>query len=121
MTQAKDRPGRSPGVWKGRQVQYRKDRLVVAVDRGALIEGETLAQRLKTILRETPGSAPLRGPGRTGRALVSVPESEDVLEMASRLDRRADVRFAEPDFVDHAAPENGADTDSADRPTDDRG
>lgn len=101
-----DIPQIRDGVWKGDMIRYRTDRLVVKISSVAARLKSDPNMLIQGILDEVPGATCLRGPGRTGRMVISLPIGTDALSVASQLDSRDDVEYAEPDIVDTGVNEN---------------
>jgi hypothetical protein len=66
---------------------------------GVLRDGGDLSK----LTADIAGAAALREPTPTGRVVPNVASETDVLELAQSLTSRADIVYAEPDVVDHAA------------------
>jgi hypothetical protein len=93
-------------VWKNRNIRYRTDRLVVKLSPAAAKLVADPVMLLQAILDAVPGATCLRGPGRSGRVVIGVPDGTDVLAVTSQLDYRDDVEYAEPDIIDAGVDEN---------------
>jgi len=94
------------GMWKDRKIRYRTDQLVVKFSPAAATLVPDPGMLLQGILDVVPGATCLRGPSRTGRVVITVPAGTDVPSVASRLDSRDDVEYAEPDIVDTGVNDN---------------
>lgn len=94
-----NREGIGEGSWKGRRVCYRRGRLVIKLSPR---EGSNMSAEkcLQAVIDATPGASCLRGPSRTGRAVIALPVDANVLRVAEDLDARDDVAYAEPDLID---------------------
>lgn len=91
------------GIWKGRPVRYRADRIIVAFNPAALSTHGTLEQLAESILAVIPDGRLIRLSPRSGRAIFGVAPTADIIELADALSTRDEVNYAEPDLVDSTA------------------
>ncbi len=91
------------GKWGRRNVEYLEGRVIIKFKTPAA-DGDqaSVARTCAAVIGETDGAEVVRPPGEHGRALLSVPAG-DVITTAKALNARADVEYAEPDVIDHAA------------------
>ena len=96
-------PDIQEGIWKGRPVRYRADRIIVAFNPAALSTYGTLEQLAESIIAVIPDGRLIRLSLRSGRAIFGVAPTADIIELADALSARDEVDYAEPDLVDSTA------------------
>ncbi len=94
------------GRWNGQEVDYLPRRLVVKL-RPPDPDAETAVSQTVRAAALADAVDGITGVGRsaspTGRVVLRVADGVDALALAREMSERADVEFAEPDVVDHAA------------------
>jgi hypothetical protein len=97
------------GNWKRKRVEYLAGRVIVKLKvpdeaRASAFDAKAaLDATCGDIVANLDGARILRPVSSTGRIVVEVPKDTAVPSVARDLDKRADVEYAEPDLIDHAA------------------
>lgn len=93
------------GDYNDQTVQFVERRLIVqlAAPDGQLTATDAIdAQVSEALAALPPGTSVLRGPSRTGRLLVVLPETDTVLSTMGVADASPAIAYVEPDVVDRA-------------------
>jgi subtilisin family serine protease len=88
--------------WEGRQIRYYTDRVVVKL-KAPEDSSKTFDDVYYDVVQDIPDGELQRPPSPSGRMVCRIAEEADPVEVASKLNERDDVEWAEPDVVDHAA------------------
>jgi subtilisin family serine protease len=90
------------GTFKRQKITYVARRVIVKL--AAPKDDVSLADVVDRVLTATAsdGARALTPVGKTGRLVLELPESDNVLTVAKRLSLDAGVEYAEPDVIDHA-------------------
>jgi hypothetical protein len=97
------------GNWKRKRVEYLAGRVIVKVKlpdevRSSPVEARAaLDSTCSDIVASLDGARVVRQPSATGRIIVEVSKDASIPAVARDLEKRADVEYAEPDVIDHAA------------------
>lgn len=100
---SQNEPDIQEGIWKGRPIRYRSNRIIVKFDRATLDTDANLDQLVETIAAIIPGGQLVRLSQKSGRAIYGVASTANIIKLATTLSARDDVDYAEPDLVDSTA------------------
>ncbi|HEV8132727.1 MAG TPA: hypothetical protein VGQ81_15890 [Acidobacteriota bacterium] len=81
----------------GRKVRYVADQLVVKLKSRFLNDSKAQRKVVEVLPRK---SNLARGFDETGMAIINLPKSADLFQVARKLEKQDEVQFAEPNFVD---------------------
>lgn len=91
------------GRWQRQEIRFHERRLIVKFKAPEGDSDVSLDDRVQAVVADIPGGRLMRRPKASGRAVFHIGPQEDVLKLATRLSKRDDVEYAEPDIMDREA------------------